>query len=223
MNSKHTYRAVIFDLDGTLVDSIADIADSMNRVLRLMGFPIHSYDEYKYLVGNGIRNLVLLSLPLEKRDKATVDDCFTRMMRDYGLNFLRNTKLYEGIPELLDYLVSNGVKLSVLSNKADEITRKICNALLDKWEFAAILGATDRFPRKPAPDSALFIAECMNVLPREVLYLGDTGIDMATACGAGMLPVGVTWGFRDENELRDNGASVLIDHPMRLPYAVMVD
>lgn len=220
---KDTYQAVIFDLDGTLADSIADIADSMNRVLQYAGFPTHSYEVYKGLVGNGLKNLTFVSLPEKNRDEQTVEECFALLMKEYSEHYMLKTKLYDGIPELLDLLVAEGLKLAVLSNKADVITQKICGVLLDKWKFDCILGASERFPRKPAPDSALYLASSLGVHPNRVLYLGDTGIDMRTALAAGMKPVGVTWGFRTENELRESGAHLLINHPMELPNAAMAE
>lgn len=213
---KNKYQAVVFDLDGTLADSIADIAGSMNKALSHFGFPVHSYEEYKHLVGNGLKNLALVSLPEDSRGEETVERCFRFLMDDYSANYLNNTKLYDGMTQLLDALSRQGMKLAVLSNKADKVTSLICKVLLSDWKFEMILGATDRFPRKPAPDSALYIAGEIGVEPRQILYLGDTGIDMQTANAAGMMPVGVTWGFRTEKELRDNGARAIIHHPMEL-------
>lgn len=215
------YQAVLFDLDGTLADSIEDIADSMNRTLRHFGFPEHSCDAYKYFVGKGLRNLTEVTLPEDRRDEQTIEACFRFLMNDYRGNYLNKTRLYDGMADLLDALSARGMKLAVLSNKADEITSKVCEVLLSPWSFQLILGATDRFPRKPEPDAALFIAGELGVLPEHFLYLGDTGIDMKTANAAGMMPVGVTWGFRREDELRNNGAGIIINHPLDLLHVAV--
>lgn len=207
----HNYLAVIFDLDGTLVDSIADIADAMNRTLIQFNYPIHNYESYKYMVGNGLKKLVYQCLPIEHRNEERVASCLEVMMQVYGENYANKTVLYEGISELLNALSSQNIKMAILSNKADELTQKICSRLLNQWKFDVILGATEQFPRKPDPEAALFIAEKIGVSPRDVLYLGDTNVDMKTANNAGFYPVGVSWGFRTREELEANGAKQIIN------------
>jgi phosphoglycolate phosphatase len=145
-----------------------------------------------------------------------ITDCHDRMMAEYHLNYINKTRLYDGIPELLDTLSSQQIKLAVLSNKADPLTQKICNILLKNWKFDVILGASDRFPRKPDPASALFVSEQMSILPSDICYLGDSDVDMKTAIAAGFEPIGVNWGFRPKEELIENGAKRIIDHPMQL-------
>ncbi|GHU87398.1 phosphoglycolate phosphatase [Bacteroidia bacterium] len=213
MNSFHT---VIFDLDGTLVDSLVDIADAMNRTLIRFGFPTFDYESYKYFVGNGLKNLVYQCLPDNKKQETQVMECLKVMMEEYGKSYAEKTRLYDGIPELLDTLAKRNLKLAVLSNKADELTQKIGSDLLNKWRFDIILGANERFPRKPDPESALYISKELNVSPKNVLYLGDTNIDMKTANAAGMFAVGVTWGFRTREELLESGAKAIIDNPLEL-------
>ncbi|MDR0427892.1 MAG: HAD family hydrolase [Dysgonamonadaceae bacterium] len=210
------FSGVIFDLDGTLVDSLPDIADAMNRTLRYFGYPVYSYEEYKYMVGSGLKNLVYKALPEDKKGDRYINETLLLMMREYGKSYADKTVLYEGIPELLDALTLKGCKLSVLSNKADSLTQKIVSALFTGRKFEVILGASERFPRKPAPDAALFIAERMNIPPGNILYTGDTNIDMQTANAAGMYAVGVSWGFRKREELEESGAETIINHPMDL-------
>ncbi|MDR2627061.1 MAG: HAD family hydrolase [Dysgonamonadaceae bacterium] len=212
----NNFKAVIFDLDGTLIDSIYDIADAMNRTLAKYAFPVHSYEAYRYFVGRGLRNLVLSSLPEGARDENTVNECFKALLQDYRENCLVKTKLYDEIDDLLDILSGKKMKLAVLSNKADEITQKIAARLLASRHFDVIMGDTERFPRKPDPQSALFIAKKWNIPPPEILYLGDTGIDMETANRAGMFAVGVSWGFRKRDELERYGAKRIIDKPLEL-------
>jgi len=210
------YQAVIFDLDGTLVNSLADIADSMNNTLLRFGYPIFNYGAYKYFIGNGLKKLVFRCLPEGEKTEENVARCLLAMMKEYGKHYVDKTQLYNGIAELLDFLVSNKLKLAVLSNKADEITKKICTKLLSNWPFDIILGATEKFPRKPAPDSALYIARQLKILPEKFLYLGDTSVDMQTANAAKMYSIGVTWGFRNRLELEEAGAKLIIDNPLEL-------
>ena len=212
----NTARAIIFDLDGTLADSLADIADAMNRTLTRFGYPVYNYNEYKYFVGNGLKNLVHKCLPEDSKNENNIAECLKVMMEEYGKSYAEKTKLYDGIPELLDLLTEKRIKLAVLSNKADELTQKICAKLLKNWSFEIILGSSNRFPNKPSPESALYLAEKMAVSPQDMLYLGDTNVDMQTANSAGMFAVGVTWGFRTREELLENGAKAIINGPLEL-------
>ncbi len=211
-----SYDAVIFDLDGTLADTLADIAGATNHVLVANGYMPHPVNAYKLFVGNGLRNLVISSLPEDKRTEAIVDACYAEVIAYYEEHFADTTHLYAGIPELLDILSANHIKMAVLSNKADAITQKICALLLNRWTFETIIGENERFPRKPNPESAKHIASAIGVLPEKVLYLGDSGVDMQTAKAAGFYPVGAAWGFRSKEELKQNGAMKLIDHPLDL-------
>ena len=213
---KQNFSAVIFDLDGTLIDSLMDIADAMNRTLTFFNYPTFNYSEYKYLVGNGLRSLVYKCLPIDRRDDKNTNEVLTVMMKEYKKSYADKTILYAGVPTLLDALTNKKIKLSVLSNKADSLTQMLADKLLAKWKFEVILGATDQFSRKPSPEAALFIAEQVKILPKNTLYIGDTNVDMQTANAAGMYAVGVTWGFRERKELEDNGAKQIIDHPMDL-------
>lgn len=211
------FNGVIFDLDGTLVDTLEDIADAMDRVLAREGAPGHTYDEYRYLIGHGIRNLVTEALPLRLRDAETVARCYERMIADYGAHSLVKTRVYDGVPELVAALRVAGVALAVHSNKADELTRDIVTALLDPSDFVVVAGARADAPLKPDPEVALGIAGRFGVAPERVVYLGDSRVDMLTADAAGMIAVGAAWGFRTREELVEHGARVVIDHPLELP------
>ncbi|GHS99929.1 phosphoglycolate phosphatase [Bacteroidia bacterium] len=213
---KHPFSAVLFDLDGTLIDSLYDIAHAMNHTLERFGYPVYPLEDYNYFVGNGLKNLVQKCLPEDKKEKIYVEETLAAMMEEYEQSCIHKTVLYDGIPELLDALTANHYKLAVLSNKADPLTQKIAKQLLSRWKFEIILGANDNFPRKPVPDAALFIANTMQIAPENILYLGDTNIDMQTAHAAGMYPVGVSWGFRPKKELEENGAKFIIDYPTDL-------
>ena len=210
------FDGVIFDLDGTLVDTLEDIADAMDRVLALEGAPGHSYEEYRYLIGHGIRNLVTQSLPPELRDEGRIARCYGRMIEDYGRNALLKTRPYDGVPELIRELRGEGVPLAIHSNKSDELTRSIVAALLDPADFVVVHGARPDAPLKPDPAVALAIAERFGVPPAYIVYLGDSLVDMRTARAAEMIAVGALWGFRTREELVESGAACVIDAPLDL-------
>jgi phosphoglycolate phosphatase len=216
MGSETVYDAVIFDLDGTLVDTLEDIGDAMNRVLAAEDVPPHSYQEYRYLVGRGLWNLAEESLPPQLRDEETVARCYERMIADYGEHALIKTHVYEGVPTLVRGLRHAGLPLAVFSNKSDELTRRVVEALLDPRDFTAVVGARAGVPLKPDPAVALELAGRMRVPPERIAYLGDSLVDMQTATAAGMMAVGASWGFRTTAELVTSGARVVIDHPREL-------
>tara|TARA_R110002126_G_C10490123_1_gene503601 strand:+ start:13528 stop:14091 length:564 start_codon:yes stop_codon:yes gene_type:complete len=184
------YKAVIFDLDGTLIDSLFDIADSMNIVLKSLNFPTHSYQKHQSFIGSGIRSLVEKSLPLAHRDEKQIEICFTAMMDVYRNNCTVKTKPYDGIIEVLDELISRDIQLCVLSNKADEFTKKIVQTILPNY-FNAVHGLKIEAHKKPNPHGAIQISKSLEVKAEEIIYVGDTGIDMQTAKNANMLAVGV--------------------------------
>ncbi|MFA6335142.1 MAG: HAD family hydrolase [Bacteroidales bacterium] len=210
------FKGVIFDLDGTLVNSLEDLADSMNIVLQNYNLPTHDLQAYKYLIGNGIRNLVRRALPESDSEEELINKCFNSMIEVYRNNCINKTKPYIGIVDLLDELVSRQMKLAVLSNKADELTKKIVSDLLPNWNFEAITGLSNEANKKPNPFGALQISEKSGVRPEKIIYVGDTGIDMQTANNAGMYAVGALWGFRTKEELISNGAKYLLNHPLDL-------
>lgn len=203
-----TYRGAIFDLDGTLFDTAADIADSANQVLAEYGFPGHDYAAYKTFVGRGFMDLLHRCFPAgtpEDRFPAILE----RMLAVYGERYLNKTAPYPGMPKLLQTLQKAGIALAVNSNKRDLYTKKIAATLLPDIRFVEVLGEGNGFPRKPKPDGALHIAGRMNLPPKQVLYIGDSGTDMDTGKNAGMDTVGCLWGFRGEPELREHGAVYL--------------
>jgi phosphoglycolate phosphatase len=210
------FKAVIFDLDGTLVDSLEDIAESMNIVLATLGFRSHHLQAYKYFVGNGIKNLVREALPEDSRDETIISECFDLMMKEYRERCLNKTRPYAGIPELLDELVKRNMKLNVLSNKIDELTQKVVAAILPNWSFELVIGPGSTVPRKPNPSGALLISKNLGIPVSEMIFLGDSGVDMQTATKADMYAVGALWGYRTKEELISNGAKSLIKHPSEL-------
>ena len=210
------YKAVIFDLDGTLLDTLEDIANAANRVLISKGFPSRTLDVHRGAVGNGAKQLMERVLPESNRDAKTVQDCFIAFRADYGRHWNVKTKPYPGVPELLDCLQSRGMKMAVLSNKPADFTRKCVEGILANWKFGAVIGAEDGIPSKPNPAGALEIADRIQVSPKDFIYLGDTGVDMSTATGAGMLAVGALWGFRGRDELLRYGAKILLSSPQEM-------
>ncbi len=209
-----TYKAVLFDLDGTLLNTIEDIGDATNRILEQNGFPVHGMDTYRRFVGDGARNFIIRVLPEDKRIDTIIHPCLDAFKEDYGRNWNVKTAPYDGIPELLDTLTARRLKMAVLSNKPHEYTIKCMEGFLSDWNFDVVFGQRVVVPNKPDPAGALEIAEQLNIPPSEFLYLGDTEIDLKTSIAAGMFPVGVLWGFRSAKELRGNGAKVLIKKPL---------
>jgi len=206
-------KGVIFDLDGTLANTLEDIAGSMNRTLKVHGFPLHAVDDYKLLVGRGLDNLVTQALPSKARQPEIVSTCLAEMIADYNVNCLVKTHLYVGINEMIGELMRKSVKLAVFSNKAEPLTVKIVNKLLAGVPFVKVAGAQPDFPKKPEPAGAILISNQMDISPSNILYIGDSDVDMITATRAGMVAIGVSWGFRTREELEENGAVRIVDKP----------
>lgn len=209
-------KGVIFDLDGTLLDTLQDIADSGNAVLKKLKFPTHSIEDYKIFVGDGMANLACRALPEGHWDLDTITKCVKLVKAEYSKRWYKTTKPYEGIAELLDELKERKIKIAVLSNKPHEFTNASVLRFLKKWKFTVIAGAKDKEPRKPDPTVALKIAAKMKLSPKEVIFAGDSNADMLTAKAAGMYAVGVLWGFRGKKELIANGAKAVIKKPQEL-------
>ncbi|MBN2298658.1 MAG: HAD family hydrolase [Deltaproteobacteria bacterium] len=210
------YKAVIFDLDGTLLDTIEDIADSMNAALEKSGYAGHSIEEYKSYIGDGIEILARRSLPVALRDEDAVLSCVEAMRDEYARRWQVKSRPFENIPELLECLAALGVKMSIFSNKLDSFTKDMVHELLGSWTFLAVKGLTSGIPRKPDPTGAVEIARTMQVEPERCVFVGDSGIDMLTGLRSGMLPVGVLWGYQDKETLISNGADTLISDPLDL-------
>jgi phosphoglycolate phosphatase len=205
------YKAAIFDLDGTLVDSLEDLADSVNGMLAQNGFPIHPLDAYQYFVGEGVITLLKRALPSEHAgDDAFVLKCLDVMNEEYLRRWHHKTRPYEGMVDLLKTMDIKGMKLAVLSNKPHHFTSLMVPHFFPDIPFGAIIGARPESPRKPDPAAAIEIADILGVMPQECMYIGDSNIDMMTGKKAGMFTIGVLWGFRPEAELRETGADVVV-------------
>jgi phosphoglycolate phosphatase len=207
------FFAVLLDMDGTLLDTLGDIANSMNAVLKRSGFPPHPVERYRKYVGGGIGELTRKALPDGKKDEDLVNNLSAQMREEYSRHWGDTTRLYPGVDRMLDGLSSRGIRLSILSNKPDEFTKEMYRYFLGPWDFEIVMGASPGFPKKPDPAAALHIAGEMGLEPALFVFLGDSDNDMKTAVAAGMYPAGALWGFRDEDELRANGARVLLKRP----------
>ena len=215
--NKMKYEAVIFDLDGTLINSLEDVADSVNLMLQGYGFPTHALEEFRYFLGNGPRKLIERSLPTKEAASASfVDEALAKYQSLYAEHFLEKTRAYRGVREMLTYLADYHLPLGICTNKNQEDAKNIVRFLFEPHTFQSVAGDREGSKRKPDPTKVLWMAQEFGVAPEKVAYLGDTGVDMQTAIHAGFLPVGVLWGFRDKKELMENGAKVLLEHPLEL-------
>jgi len=208
------YRAVLFDLDGTLLDTLEDLARSTNRTLARHGLPEHPLDAYRYFVGDGLRTLIERVLPPSRRgDEELAKLLMATFQEEYGHSWHERSAPYPGVAELLDGLTARGLTLNILSNKPDAFTRICVERLLSRWHFQHVRGQREGVGKKPDPAAALEIAADLALAPTDILYLGDTATDMRTAVAAGMFPVGALWGFRTAEELRAHGARALAADP----------
>jgi len=210
-------RAVIFDLDGTLLDTLEDLADSGNAVLKAHGFEPHNVEAYRTFIGDGMSNLVKRIFP---PDAVAEPDVLEQRLQEYKAAYQdrwRNkTRVYDGIPELLDKLSEQGVKTAVLSNKTHAFCLKCVDEYFGDHSWDVVLGQRDGVPPKPDAAGVNDVLEEMRVSTGQAVFVGDSSVDMQTAVNAGVKAVGVSWGFRDREELIASGASVVIDVPMDL-------
>ncbi len=210
-------QAVLFDLDGTLLDTLEDLADAVNAVLSSLGFAVHPVDAYRYFVGDGVETLMRRTLPAPAAaDPALFARAVDAQRTEYRARWKAKTRPYPGVPELLDALEHRGMRMAVLSNKPDAFVGEMVRHYFPRTPFEIARGARPGVPVKPDPGSALQVAAEMRLAPEDFLYLGDTNTDMRTARAAGMSSVGALWGFRTEAELRESGAERLIASPGEL-------
>lgn len=207
---------IIFDLDGTLLNTIDDLAAATNHAMQELGFPAHGLWLYPGMVGNGVRKLLERALPDDSRSEAIITKALAIFKEYYNEHCCDATQPYPGIPELLEDLTARGVNLAVASNKYEEGVTKLISHYFPNANFRAVLGSIDGMPRKPDP-SIVFKALSMCPTPkRDVLYVGDSGVDMETARRACVESVGVTWGFRTIHELKDAYADHIISSPSQI-------
>ena len=210
------FPAVVFDLDGTLLDTLADIAGAANHVLEQHGGAPFAIEAYRDLIGDGVTKLFSRTLPGHLCTDATIQRCVVECRDAYGRMCKMRTKPYDGVSELVRSLATNNILTAVLSNKPHDSTQRCVNHYCRRHAFQSVLGQREGVPPKPDPAGALEIARHLSVTPDECAYLGDTPTDMQTATAAGMFAVGVTWGFRSREELQADGARVLIEDSLEL-------
>ena len=205
-------KGLIFDLDGTLLNTIKDIGDSVNAMLEDYGFKTHSIDEYRLMVGNGFNDLIYKALPSSASENKQLEG-LEKFLYYYNLNYMNSSLPYDGIVELLKELEKRGIKLGVNSNKREDYTVSLLEAYLKDIHFIKVVGQKDQ-PKKPDPLGARQIIEAMGEKEEEVLYVGDSKTDMLTAKNANLRSIGVLWGFRDEKELILSGADYIAKEPL---------
>lgn len=206
-------HAVIFDLDGTLIHSLPDIAAAMNRALRSSGLKEHPEEEYKYMVGEGVINLA-------RRAVGERQDCLDSVLNAYRADYAQHncvaSRPYRGVSDMLEALQGLGVSVCVFSNKDQSDVDRVLSHYFPGFPFAAVRGRREKVPIKPDPEGAILIARDLGLSPREFFYVGDSGTDMRCGRAAGMDTVGVLWGFRPREELTASGAIYLIAEPKEL-------
>ena len=212
------YKLVIFDLDGTLVNSLEDLGNACNDALQKFGYPVHPMESFRYFVGDGVPMLIHRALPESERTEENVSRVKAVFDEIYGKNYNVCTRPYEGIPELLVKLKEKGILIAVASNKPDNFTQTIVSGMFGEF-FSYVSGKKDGFEKKPSPQIALHIMEKLGVSPEETLFAGDSAVDMQTALNAGCDSIGCLWGFRTLKELEDNGAKYIAKTPEDIYYA----
>ncbi len=208
-------KAVIFDLDGTLLDTCNDLANSVNYALDKNGFPTHNPEMFKIFTGDGTDVMITRALPESNRDAETLKKVREDYFEYYNEHSGECTRPYDGIPELLKSLKERGIMLAVTSNKIEFMTQSVIKHYFgDTFDF--VTGQSENVPPKPNPLMVFNAMKSLNVEPSECLYVGDTGVDAKTGKNAGIITVGVQWGFREREELIENGADAVIDKPCQI-------
>ncbi len=207
-------HAVIFDLDGTLLNTLGDLRAATNHALEVRGLPPHSMEEIRQFIGNGIRLLIRRAMP-EGTPEAEIDAALDDFKAYYAAHIHDRTVPYDGIPQLLTALRKRGIKVAVLSNKIDSASQQLIDYFFPE-KTDVVFGEHVGVPRKPDPTSCRMVMQQLGVQPEQVLYVGDSGTDMQTAKNAGLYAVGVTWGFRSKEVLLKYGADVLVHRPEQI-------
>lgn len=215
------FKAAFFDLDGTLVNSLYDLAASTNHVIAKYGFNKREVDEFKYFVGDGIPKMLQRAIG-EEIEAETFEKIKNEFLQYYAEHCADETCAYEGIVGLLMFLKSKGVKLAVVTNKAQEMAEKVINEVLGfVLKFDYILGMQPGIPAKPDPTGVLMAMDKLGVKPNECVFVGDTGMDVAAGVNAGAYAVGVLWGYREKDELEKSGAVAFAKEPKEIANIVM--
>ncbi len=205
-------KLVIFDLDGTLLNTLADLADGANFAMKHYNFPTHPLDSFRYMVGNGVPKLIERCLPESERSPEMIKEATEIFNGYYNVHYADNTRPYEGIPELLDALKNAGIKTAVASNKPDGFTRSLVKSFFGD-SFSIVHGSLPDVSKKPAPDIALRIMKNLGAAAEDTYFAGDSNVDIFTAHNAGVKSIGCLWGFRTREELTEAGAENLAEKP----------
>lgn len=209
-------KAVIFDLDGTLLNTLDDLADSTNYALSKFGYPTRTIDEVRQFVGNGVAKLIERAIP-EGKNNPNFEKCLAIFKENYAQNMYNKTAPYNGIIEMLSNLKSKGIKIAVVSNKFDLAVKELCKKYFEGFiDFAAGENEAQGIRKKPAPDTVISVLNEFNFAPEDAVYVGDSDVDIMTAKNSKMSCISVTWGFRDEKFLLENGATILINAPSEI-------
>lgn len=208
-------KAVLFDLDGTLANSLLDLANATNYAIGKFGFLPQDTESYKYFAGDGMPKMIERALPQSDSDAATVAKIMPVFLKYYGEHFCDNTAAYPGMIELIDALKSRGILAAVVTNKVQEMAEKVVNKLYGA-RFDLILGKREGIPAKPDPTAALIAMKELGVTPDSCVFVGDSKMDVMTGVNSGAYPVGVLWGFRQADELISGGAKKIITRPEEL-------
>lgn len=207
-----TYNAVIWDLDGTLLDTLVDLRNSVNYAMAQFGYPECTMEQIRTFVGNGVKKLVELAIP-NGTDNPNYSEAYDTFCAHYAIHNLDNTRPYDGVLEVIEELKARGVKQAIVSNKVDDGVKKLNDAF---FGVDIALGVTDDLPRKPAPDMVHRAMDLIGAIPSETVYIGDSEVDMATAKNAGLPCISVLWGFRSREELEPHNPECMIEHPSEI-------
>lgn len=209
-------KAVIFDLDGTLLNTLDDLADSTNYALSKFGYPTRTIEEVRQFVGNGVAKLIERAIP-DGKNNPNFEKCLAIFKENYAQNMYNKTAPYNGIIEMLSNLKSKGIKIAVVSNKFDLAVKELCKKYFEGFiDFAAGENEAQGIKKKPAPDTVISVLNEFNFAPEDAVYVGDSDVDIMTAKNSKMPCISVTWGFRDKKFLLENGATILINAPSEI-------
>lgn len=209
-------KIVIFDLDGTLLNTLDDLADSTNYALSKFGYPTRTIEEVRQFVGNGVAKLIERAIP-DGKNNPNFEKCLSIFKENYAQNMYNKTAPYNGIIEMLSNLKSKGIKIAVVSNKFDLAVKELCKKYFEGFiDFAAGENEAQGIKKKPAPDTVISVLRKFSFSPEDAIYVGDSDVDIMTAKNSHMPCISVTWGFRDEKFLLKNGATILINAPSEI-------
>ena len=209
-------KLVLFDLDGTLVNTLFDLADSCNYTMEHYGFPTHDIEKYKYFIGDGMPKLIENIMPKDKYTETLHSECLAFFKKRYSEHYMDKSCVYDGVKELVSELKNRGFKIGVLSNKAHEMTSVIVEELFGKDFFDVVYGKVEGYPAKPDPTLGLKVIKDLGLTPDDTVFIGDSGNDAKISVNLNCIGIGVLWGFRDEKELRDGGAEYIVNKPSEI-------